>query len=179
MRASCYNRSPVSFFRQAALLLPSAFLLGVLFFLLTHGHDDPAFAAYPFLEQWAGGQYVVSAPEGRFVEQSAVFFLPIYLLTLLFILLVALAEAGLFARRQKPRFSAYWRAFAPTFTVLFLLATAVLVAVGEREAARLAPGALVAPVLVAVAPFGAAPVAFPFAAVFAAPVAFLLRAGSA
>jgi hypothetical protein len=170
---------PVTFFRQAALVLPSAFLLGVLFFLLTHGHDDPAFGAYPFLEQWAGGQFVAAAPEGRFVEQSAVFFLPIYLLTLLFILLVVVAEAGLFGRREKTRPSAYRKALAPTFTVLFLLATAVVVAMGEREAQRLAPGALVAPVLVACAPFAAAPVAFPFAAVLAAPVAFLMRAGSA
>ncbi len=169
----------MTFFRQAALVLPSAFLLGVLLFLLTHGRDDPAFAAYPFLEQWAGGQFVAAAPEGRFVEQSLLFFLPAYLLTLLFILLVAAAETGLFGRRPKARFSAYRRAFAATFTVLFLLATAILVAVGERETNRLAPGALVAPVLVALAPYGAALLALPLAAVFAAPVAFLMRAGSA
>ena len=44
----------VKFLRQAALLLPSAFLLDVLVFLLTHGRDDPGFGAYPFFQSWAG-----------------------------------------------------------------------------------------------------------------------------
>ena len=33
----------VTFLRQIALLLPSAFLVGVLLFLLTHGRGDPGF----------------------------------------------------------------------------------------------------------------------------------------
>jgi len=169
----------VTFFRQAALLLPSAFLLGVLFFLLTHGHQDPGFGAYPFFEQWAEGRFVASSPEARFVEQAVLFFAPAYLVTLLFVLFIAVAETGLFGRRPRASRSAYRRAFAGTFAVLFFVATALLVVAGERAATRLAPGALVAPVLVAAAPFGAAVVAFPFAAVLAAPLALLLRAGAA
>ncbi len=168
----------MTFFRQAALLLPSAFLIGVLVFLLTHGRDDPGFATYAFLEQWAGGQYVAAGPEARFVEQSILFFLPMYLLTLLFILFVVTAEAGIFGRRSRPAGSAYRRAFAATFTVLFLMASVALVVVGERAAARLAPGALVAPMLAACVPFGAAVAAFPFAVVLSGPVALLMRAGS-
>jgi hypothetical protein len=171
--------SPVTFFRQAALLLPSAFLLGVLLFLLAHGRQDPGFGAYPFFEQWAGGRFVASGPEARFVEQAALFFAPAYLVTLLFALFIAVAETGLFGPRPKARRSAYRRALGPTFAVLFLVATAVLVVVGERAAEAVAPGALVAPVLVAAAPFGAAVVAFPLAVLLAAPLALLMRAGTA
>jgi hypothetical protein len=168
----------VTFFRQAALLLPSAFLLGVLLFLLTHGHQDPGFGAYPFFEQWAGGRFVATSPEARFVEQSALFFAPAYLVTLLFVLFIAVAESGLFGPRPKPARSAYRRAFGLAYAGVLLVATGVLVVVGERAAARVAPGALVAPVLVAAAPFGAAVVAFPLAAILAGPLALLKRAGT-
>src|SRR5476651_351133 len=106
----------VTFFRQAALLLPSAFLLGVLLFLLTHGHQDPGFGAYPFFEQWAGGTLVSSSPEGRFVEQSMLFFVPTYLISLLFILFIAVAERGLLGVPGKSaRRSAYRSIFAGIF----------------------------------------------------------------
>jgi hypothetical protein len=167
----------VTFFRQAALLLPSAFLLGTLFFLVTHGHDDPGFGAYPFFEQWAGGTLVSTSPEGRFVEQSILFFVPAYLVTLLFILFVALAERGLMGRSEAKRTaSSYRAAFSGVFAALFLVATCVVVWVGDRMAARLAPGALVAPLLVAFAPYPAAALALVPAAVLAAPVAALRRA---
>jgi hypothetical protein len=168
----------VTFFRQAALLLPSAFLLGVLLFLLTHGHQDAGFGAYPFFEQWAGGRFVATSPEARFVEQSALFFAPAYLVTLLLVLFIAVAESGLFGPRPKPARSAYRRAFGLAYAGLLLVATGILVVLGERAATRLAPGALVAPVLVAVAPFGAAVVAFPLAALLAGPLALLKRAGT-
>lgn len=166
----------VTFFRQAALLLPSAFLLGVLFFLVSHGHDDPGFGAYPFFEQWAGGALVSRYPEGRFVEQSMLFFIPSYLITLLFILFVALAERGLLgAPARGPRGASYRSAFGGVFAALFLVATGILVWIGDRMASRLAPGSLVAPLLVAFAPFGAAIVAFVPAAVLAVPLAALRR----
>jgi len=168
----------VTFFRQAALLLPSAFLLGVLLFLLTHGHQDPGFGAYPFFEQWAGSRFVATSPEARFVEQSALFFAPAYLVSLLFVLFIALAESGLFGPRPKPARSAYRRAFGLAYAGLLLVTTGVLVIVGERAASRIAPGALVAPVLVAASPFGAAIVAFPLAALLAGPLALLKRAGT-
>lgn len=169
----------VTFFRQAALLLPSAFLLGVLLFLVTHGHQDPGFGAYPFFEQWAGGALVSASPEGRFVEQAMLFFVPAYLVTLLFILFIALAERGLLGRvasDRERRFSSYRSAFSGVFAALFLVATGVVVWIGDRMAARLAPGALVAPLLVAFAPYPAAALALVPAAVLAAPVAALKRA---
>jgi hypothetical protein len=167
----------VTFFRQAALLLPSAFLLGVLLFLLTHGHQDPGFGAYPFFEQWAGGALVSSSPEGRFVEQALLFFVPTYLISLLFILFVALAERGLLgAPVRESRRSAYRAVFGGVFAALFLVATGVVVWMGDRLAARLAAGSLVAPLLVAFAPYGAAVVALVPAALLAAPMAFLRKA---
>jgi hypothetical protein len=165
----------VTFLRQAALLLPSAFLLAVLFFLLTHGRQDPGFGSYAFLQEWSDGNMVAKSPEGRFVEQAAVFFLPAYVTTLLLVLFVLLAERGLFGTPRKPRDTTYRRTFSGTFAVLFLAATLPLVFFGERVVGRLAPGALVAPVLVALAPFGAALVALVPAAILAAPLAWLSR----
>ena len=166
----------MSFFRQAALLLPSAFLLAVFLFLLTHGRQDPALGAYPFLEQWMGGGLAASTPEVRFFVQACLFFLPAYMVTLLFLLCVALAESALFGPRQARRRSAYGRAFAFTFTVLFLLASGVVVYAGDRVAARAVPGALVAPLLVAIAPWAGAAVAVLPAALAAAPLAAIRRA---
>lgn len=167
----------MTFFRQAALLLPSAFLLGVLLFLVTHAHEDPGFGAYPFFEQWAGGALVSSSPEGRFVEQAMLFFVPSYLVTLLFILFVALAERGLLGRPgPENRLSGYRTAFSGVYAAVFLVATGLVVWMGDRLAGRLAPGALVAPLLVAFAPFAAAFLAIIPAAVLAAPVAALRRA---
>jgi hypothetical protein len=161
----------VSFLRQAALLLPSAFLLGVLLFLLTHAHNDPGFGSYPFFEQWSGGRFATASPEVRFVEQSFLFFLPAYAVSLLFILGVALAERALFGPRETGRRSGYGRMFGPTFALLFLAASALVVFEGERVAGRLAPEALVAPLLVGLAPFLAAAIAVGPAAALAAPLA--------
>lgn len=165
----------MTFLRQAALLLPSAFLLAVLFFLLTHGRQDPGFGSYAFLQEWSEGNMVAKSPEGRFVEQAAVFFLPAYVTTLLLALFVLLAERGLFGPPPKTRDTAYRRTFSGTFAVLFLTATLPLVFFGEKVVARLAPGALMAPILVALAPFGAALVALIPAAILAAPLAWLSR----
>jgi hypothetical protein len=165
----------VSFFRQAALLLPCAFLVGVLLFLLTHGRQDPGFGAYPFLAQWAGGA-ASATPEGRFVVQAMIFFLPTYLVTLLFILFVALAERGLLGVPERPPAeSPYRAAFGGLFAALFLVVTAIVVWAGDRVAARLAPGSTVAPLLVAFAPFAAAPIAAGPAALLAAPFALLRK----
>jgi hypothetical protein len=165
----------VTFLRQAALLLPSAFLVGVLFFLLTHGRQDPGFGTYAFFQEWSEGNLVAKSPEGRFVEQSAVFFLPAYVTTLLLGLFVVLAERGLFGRAPRRPPSAYRRAFAGTYAVLFVAGTGPLVLFGERTAERLAPGALVAPILVAAAPFAATALALVPAAVLAGPLAWLSK----
>ncbi len=165
----------MTFFRQAALLLPSAFLIGVLLFLLTHGHQDPGFGTYPFFEQWGGGALVSATPEGRFVQQSLLFFVPTFLIALVFILFVVLAERGLLGRPEARPRSAFRGAFEPVFAGTFLIVTAILVWEGDRLASRVAPGALVAPLLVAFAPYAAAALAVVPAAVLAAPLVLILR----
>jgi hypothetical protein len=144
-------------------------------FLLTHGRQDPGFGAYAFFQELAQESWVARSPEGRFVQQSALFFLPAYLTTLLVVLCVVLAERGLFGPPGKPRASLYRRTFAGTFAVLYLVTTGPLVFIGEKVAARLAPGALVAPLLVAAAPFAAAAVALVPAAILAGPLALLSK----
>jgi hypothetical protein len=148
----------VRFFRHSALLLPSAFLLGVLLFLLTHGREDPGFGAYPFFEQWKTGS---SSPEFRFFEQSLVFFLPLYLVTLLFVLLLAVAENALYGPRRPVARSAFDRAFRKIFPALYLVTVATLVIAG--------------PVIVALTPFASALFALVPALVLAAPAAALMR----
>ncbi len=167
----------MKFLRQAALLLPSAFLLNVLVFLLTHGRDDPGFGVYPFFQSWTGD--APTAPESRFFEQALVFFMPAYVLTLLFILSVTLAERALFGASARRAASRYGRAFAVAFPALFLVASAALMWVAERQALAQAPGSLVAPLLAAVAPFAAGGVAVLPAAAAAAPLALLWRFGAA
>lgn len=166
----------VRFFRQSALLLPSAFLLGVFLFLLTHGREDPGFAAYPFFEQWGGGSASSGqTPEFRFLEQSLVFFAPLYLVALLFVLLLAVAENALYGPRRPVARSIYDRAFRKVFPVLYMITVATLVLVGDRLARAYAPGALIGPVLVALTPFAAALFALVPALLLAAPAAVLMR----
>jgi hypothetical protein len=167
----------VKFLRQAALLLPSAFLLNVLVFLLTHGRDDPGFGAYPFFQSWTAD--APAAPESRFFEQALVFFAPAYVLTLLFILSVTLAERAVFGARAKRKPSRYGRAFGTTFPALFFIASVVLMWLAERQALRQAPGSLIAPLLAAVAPFAAAAAAALPAAAAAGPLALLWKASAA
>jgi hypothetical protein len=163
----------VTFLRQAALLLPSAFLLALLLFLLTHPSNDPGFGTYPFFQERAGAWAAAAAPEVRFAAQASVFFLPAYVLTLLFVLAVAAAERAAFGPGRPRPPGGFGRSFAPIFNVLFLLASGILVFVGDRLARQYVPGALVAPVLVAFTPFGAAAAAVVPAALLAA--AALLR----
>jgi hypothetical protein len=166
----------VKFLRQAALLLPSAFLLNVLVFLLTHGRDDPGFGVYPFFQPYAGE---ATAPESRFFEQALVFFVPAYVLCIVFILSVTLAERALFGGRKGRAASRYGRAFAMAFPPLFFAASVVLFWVAERQALRQAPGSLIAPLLAAAAPFAAPAAALVPAAGLAAPIALLWRASLA
>ena len=166
------------FLRQAALLLPSAFLLVVLVFLLSHGRKDPGFGTYPFFHQWAGEGAESAAPESRFLEQALVFFVPSYVVALLFVVSVALAERAVFGKKSKRR-SAYGSAFEAAFPVLFLISSVLVMWFGERMALRQAPGTLVAPLLAALSPFLAAAVAVIPAAVVAGPMALLLKARTA
>jgi hypothetical protein len=169
----------VNFFRQAALVLPCAFLLGVLLFLLTHGRADPGFGTYPFFEAWKGGASASATPEASFVGQAFVFFVPAYAVTLLFILSVSAAETAVFGHREDAPRSAFGQSFAAVFNVLFLIATGVIVLVADHVGGRILPGTLVAPVLIAAAPFGAAALAVPPAALLAAAFEALRRTYSA
>lgn len=166
----------VAFFRQAALLLPSAFLLAVLLFLLTHGRGDPGFGVYPFFEDWVGSRLAVSFPEGRFVEQSLLFFLPLYVVTLLFLLCIGVAESALFGARPRRERAGYARALGRVFVILYLPMTILIMVLGDRSARLYAPGALVAPLLTALTPFLAAPAALLPAILLAVPVALARRA---
>ena len=164
----------MKFFRHTALLLPSAFLLGVLLFLLTHGRQDAGFATYPFFEQWGGGMSR-GTPEFRFLGQSLVFFLPLYLIALLFVLCIAVAEDGIYGPRRTVARSAFDRAFRRAFPALYLLTVAVLVMAGDRLSRAYAPGALVTPILIALAPFAGAALATVPACLLAAPAAVVSR----
>lgn len=169
----------VTFLRQSALLLPSAFLLSMLLFLLTHPKNDPGFGTYPFFQERAGAWVSTAAPEVAFAAQATVFFVPAYAVTLLFVCAIVLAERAAFGTKRAARSRGFGRAFAPIFNVLFLVASGVLVFVGDRLARKYVAGALVAPLLVALTPFGAAALAAAPAAVLALPVAFFRRAEAA
>jgi hypothetical protein len=169
----------VKFLRQAALILPSAFLLDVLLFLLTHDRKDAGFGTYPFFQEWRGPSAPAASPESRFLEQSLVFFVPAYGLTLLFVLAVTAGERAVFGRRTSRPPSPYLRAFGSAFPLLLLFSSALLFWMADRFAARHAPGTLVAPLLAAAAPFAGAVVALVPAALVAAPFALLLKAGTA
>ena len=166
----------VTFFRHTAFLLPSAFLLGVLLFLLTHGRQDAGFGTYPFFEAWGAQTGTRSTPEFRFLEQSLVFFLPLYLVSLLFVLCIAAAETALYGPRRPVARSSFDRSFRKAFPALYMVSVAVLVLAGDRLARAYAPGALVTPVLVAIAPFLGAGLALLPAFVFAVPAAAVARA---
>jgi hypothetical protein len=169
----------VTFLRQTALLLPSAFLVGLLLFLVTHPRTDPGFGTYAFFTEWGVARAASLAPEVRFAAQSFVFFAPAYLLMLLFILGISVAERAAFGSGPKAAESSFRRSFAPVYNVLYLAASAVVVFVGDRLARKYLAGTLVAPLLVAVAPFAAGALAIVPAALLAAPLSLFKRAEAA
>jgi hypothetical protein len=169
----------VTFLRQTALLLPSAFLVGLLLFMVTHPRTDPGFGTYAFFTEWGSVRAASLAPEVRFTAQSFVFFAPAYLLTLLFILCISVAERAAFGSGPKAAESSFRRSFAPVYNVIYLAASAVVVFVGDRLARKHLAGTLVAPLLVATAPFAAAALAIVPAALLAAPLSLFRRAEAA
>ncbi|HEV2063781.1 MAG TPA: hypothetical protein VGS00_04455 [Thermoanaerobaculia bacterium] len=169
----------MTFLRQTALLLPSAFLVGLLLFLVTHPRTDPGFGTYAFFTEWGVARAASMAPEVSFAAQSFVFFAPAYLLTLLFIFCIAVAERAAFGSGPKAAESGFRRSFAPVYNVLYLAASGVLVFVGDGLARKHLAGTLVAPLLVAAAPFAAAALAIVPAALLAAPLSLFRRAEAA
>lgn len=169
----------MTFLRQTALLLPSAFLVGLLLFLVTHPRTDPGFGTYAFFAEWGIARVAAQAPEIRFTIQSFVFFGPAYLLTLLFILCISVAERAAFGSGPGASGSGFRRSFAAVYNVLYLAASAVVVFLGDRLARKYLAGTLVAPLLVAAAPYAAAALAIVPAAVLAAPLSLFRRAEAA
>ena len=169
----------MTFLRQTALLLPSAFLVGLLVFLVTHARTDPGFGTYAFFAEWGAVRAASMAPEVRFTAQAFVFFAPSYVLALLFILCVSVAERAAFRSGPKAAESGFRRSFAPVYNVLYLVASAVVVFLGDRLARKHLAGTLVAPLLVAAAPYVAAAFAIVPAALLAAPLWLFRRAEAA
>ena len=115
----------------------------------------------------------------RFTAQSFVFFAPTYVLTLLFILCISVAERAAFGSAPGRGESGFRRSFAAVYNVLYLAASAVVVFVGDRMARKYLAGTLVAPLLVAAAPYAAAALAIVPAALLAAPLSLFRRAETA
>jgi len=91
----------VTFLRNCALLLPAGFLVAAFVFLLGHGPRDPALAVFPFVGEWIGADRLAKSPELSFLFQSSMLFLPAYVLWLLLVLLVVLAERALFGPTER------------------------------------------------------------------------------
>jgi hypothetical protein len=79
--------------RAFLLVLPAAFLLVLVAFLVTHPNAPESFVAYPFLAESLGAA-LSKRPLIRFVMASAAFFVPPYLVTGL---LLFIADAGISA----------------------------------------------------------------------------------
>ncbi len=79
--------------RAFLLLLPGAFLLVLVAYLVAHPNAAEAFVAYPFLAESLGSA-LSKRPLLRFVMASAAFFVPPYLVTGL---LLFVADAGVSA----------------------------------------------------------------------------------
>ena len=165
----------MTFFRNCALLLPAAFLLAALSFLLTHGRQDPGLAVYPFLGDWVGAGRLPESPQTRFLLQTLLLFLGPYFLWVSLVLLVAAAERGLWsARARKPR-GLFRRVFSGLYVALFLLLSAVLGASVDALKRRVPGDVQMAPAAVAAAPFVAGVAAFLPAMLAALPVAGFLK----
>jgi hypothetical protein len=96
-----YSPETVTFLRNCALLLPAGFLVAAFVFLLGHGPQDPALAVFPFVGEWIGADRLPKSPELSFLFQSGMVFLPGYVLWLLLVLLVVLAERALFGPPER------------------------------------------------------------------------------
>ena len=165
----------MAFFRNCALLLPAAYVLAALCFLLTHGRQDPALSVYPFLGDWVGSSRLPESPQIRFLLQTALLFLVPYLLWLSLVLLVVLAERGLWGVRARASAGLFRRVFTGLFVTLFLILSGLVGAAADALKRRLPADVHAGPAAVAVAPFAAAALAFLPALIAAMPVAGFLK----
>lgn len=145
--------------RGFLLVAPPAFLAALVAFLVVHPHALESYAVYPVLADVLGPG-LTRRPFARFVATSVLFFLIPYLVTglLLFFADLGLAAAAPLwsGKRRGPA-----RASPPEARVAFFAGTALIAAVGGGLLHRVAhggelPGRInVAPLLVAMVPFGA------------------------
>ena len=143
--------------------------------LATLGHGGPQLRHHVAAATKLG---ISKAEIVEILMQSAVFFVPAFLAALLFVLAIAAGERALFGRRPARKTNAYSRAFGVAFPLLYLAASVALLWWAERAALRQAPGSLIAPLLAALAPFGAAPAALVPAAVVAGLIALVGKAAA-
>jgi len=165
----------VTFLRNCALLLPAGFLAAAFVFLISHGPQDPALAVYPFVSDWIGADRLPRSPEAAFLVESVILFLLPYLLWLVMVLLVGLAERSIFGAKPNASGGVLRTTFS-RFAVFFLLLFSAVI--GGSTAAlkrRLKSEAPVGAAAVAAAPFVAGALAPVPAFLVALPIAGFLR----
>jgi hypothetical protein len=172
--------------RAFLLVLPGAFLLVLLAYLVAHPGAAEAFVAYPFLADSLGA-WVTKRPLLRFVLASAAFFVPPYLVTGL---LLFVADAGISAAAPlwgKARGRAAHRDAAPppesrwAFVGVSLVAAAAFGVLLHRVAhgGELPGGVNVSPLFVVIASFAAVGLGLAAAGLSAIPRAVARRLGAA
>ncbi|MGH9442612.1 MAG: hypothetical protein ACRD16_10100 [Thermoanaerobaculia bacterium] len=165
----------MKFFRACSWILPSAFLVALLAFLLTHGPDDPALAVYPFFRDWIGPEHLPRSAEVGFFLESTVLFLFPYAFWLAFLLLVGLAERAVFGRSAAGEAGPFRATFSRLYVALLLVGAGVLGASTGLLRRKLGGDTQVGAVAVAAAPFASSAAMVVPAFVLAIPVAGLLR----
>jgi hypothetical protein len=170
--------------RAFLLVLPAAFLLVLLAYLVAHPGAAEAFVAYPFLAESLGA-WVSKRPVIRFVLTSVVFFVPLYLVTGL---LLFVADAGVSAaaplwgkgKLKRPATGpppeSRWG-----FVVVSLTAAVAFGVLLHRVAhgGELPGGVNVSPLFVVIAAFGAVALGLAAAGLAALPRAVARRLGAA
>jgi hypothetical protein len=164
----------VTFLRNCALLLPAGFLVAAFVFLFGHGPQDPALAVFPFVGEWIGADRLPRSPEVSFLFQSAMLFLPAYVLWLLLVLLVALAERALFGRADRAP-GVLHRTFSRSCVFFLFVLCGIAGATSGAVKRRLKAEGPVGVAVVAAAPFVAGLVAPIPAIALSLPLAGFLR----
>jgi hypothetical protein len=172
--------------RAFLLVLPGAFLVVLVAYLVAHPGAAEAFVVYPFLAESLGG-WVGRRPVLRFVLASTAFFVPPYLVTGL---LLFVADAGVSAAAPlwaKTRGKAARRDVQPppesrwAFVGVSLVAAAAFGVLLHRVAhgGELPGGVNVSPLFVVVAAFGAVTLGLVAAGVSVIPRVVARRLGAA
>ncbi|MEO8055355.1 MAG: hypothetical protein ABI768_09380 [Acidobacteriota bacterium] len=170
--------------RAFLLVLPGAFLLVLIAYLVAHPGAAAAFVAYPFLVDSLGG-WVSKRPLIRFILTSVVFFVPPYLVTglLLFVADAGVsAAAPLWGKAKAKRPAAVPPPESRWAFVAVSLAAALTLGVLLHRVAHggeLPGGVNVSPLFVVIAAFGAVALGLVAAGLSALPRAVARRVGAA